>query len=202
MSAMPRRLTGLVGGCLAAMGLMGNAAAGPLDPPDYQKAFSCSACHGFAGNSQTNTMPILAGMAPWYLKKAIADYTSGKRPAAEMEPYAKMVDILGVDAVAAYFAAQPRQPSPIKVDPVAVERGRTASAQCVVCHGPNGKGDPSKGIPDITGQPPGYLQVQMLKFKSDTRSPGDPALKALKALMATIPDPTLADLAAYYSSLR
>ncbi len=184
------------------MGLMGNAAAGPLDPPDYQKAFSCSACHGFAGNSQTNTMPILAGMAPWYLKKAIADYASGKRPAAEMEPYAKMVDILGVDAVAAYFAAQPRQPSPIKVDPAAVERGRTASAQCVVCHGPNGKGDPSKGIPDITGQPPGYLQVQMLKFKSDTRSPGDPVLKALKALMATIPDPTLADLAAYYSSLR
>jgi cytochrome c553 len=113
-----------------------------------------------------------------------------------------MVDVLGVDEVASYFAAQPRQPSPITLDPAAVERGRAASTPCVVCHGANGKGDASRGIPDITGQPPGYLGAQMLKFKADTRSPGDPALKALKALMATIPDPTLADLAAYYSSLR
>jgi cytochrome c553 len=178
------------------------AAAGPLDPPGYQKAFSCSACHGFAGNSKTDTTPILAGMAPWYFKKAVADYASGKRPAAEMEPFAKMIDVLGVDEVASYFAAQPRQPSAVRLDPAAVERGRAASTPCVVCHGPNGKGDASKGIPDIAAQPPGYLRVQMLKFKADTRSPGDPALKALKTLMATIPDPTLADLAAYYSSLR
>jgi cytochrome c553 len=119
-----------------------------------------------------------------------------------MEPFAKMVAILSVDEVAAYFAAQPRQPSPIKLDPAAVERGRVASAPCVVCHGPNGKGDAGRGIPDITGQPPGYLQLQMVKFKNDTRSPGDMALKALKSLMATIPDATFADLAAYYSSLR
>ena len=129
-------------------------------------------------------------MAPWYFKKAIADYASGKRPAAEMEPFAKMIDVLGADDVANYFAAQPRQASAITLDPAAVERGRAASTACVVCHGPNGKGDAGQGIPDITGQPPGYLRAQMLKFKADTRSPGDPALKAVKALMATIPDPT------------
>jgi len=182
--------------------MAGAVTAGPLDPPGYQKAFSCSACHGFAGNSQTATTPILAGMAPWYFKKTIEDYASGKRPAAEMEPFAKMVTILSVDEVAAYFAAQPRQPTPIKLDPAAVERGRVASAPCVVCHGPNGKGDANRGIPDITGQPPGYLQLQMLKFKADTRSPNDPALKALKTLMATIPETSFGDLAAYYSSLR
>jgi len=189
-------------GLVASMVVTGGAAAGPLDPPGYQKAFSCSACHGFAGNSQTDTTPILAGMATWYFKKAIADYASGKRPAAEMEPFAKMVNSLGVDEVATYFAAQPKQPTTVKLDPAAVERGRVASAPCVVCHGQSGKGDASKSIPDITGQPPGYLRLQMLKFKADTRSPQDPALKALKTLMATIPDATLADLAAYYSSLR
>jgi len=185
-----------------AVALAARAEAGPLDPPGYQKAFSCSACHGFAGNSRTDTTPILAGMAPWYLKKAIADYASGKRPAAEMEPFAKMVEVLGVDEVASYFAAQPRQASAIRLDPAAVERGRVASAACVVCHGQNGKGDASKGIPDIAGQPPGYLQIQMLKFKADTRSPGDAPLKALKALMTTTSDSTIADLAAYYSNLR
>jgi cytochrome c553 len=201
MNATGRWLVGIVGLALAGL-LPWRAAAGPLDPPGYQKAFSCSACHGFAGNSKTDTTPILAGMPAWYFKKSIADYASGKRPAAEMEPFAKMIDVLGVDAVAAYFAAQPRQPSPIRLDPGAVERGRGAAGQCVVCHGQNGKGDASKGIPDISGQPPGYLLAQMLKFKADTRSPGDPALKAVKTLMATIPDSTLVDLAAYYSSLR
>jgi hypothetical protein len=39
-------------------------------------------------------------------------------------------------------------------------------------------------------------------FKADRRSPGDEALKALKALMKTLPDAQADDLAAYYSSLR
>jgi hypothetical protein len=42
----------------------------------------------------------------------------------------------------------------------------------------------------------------MLLFKHDRRSPGDPTLKAQKTLLQTIPDDTLADLAAYYSSVR
>jgi cytochrome c553 len=178
------------------------AAAGPLDHPGYSKAFSCSACHGFAGNSRSNTMPILAGTSPAYMKKALGDYASGKRPSPEMEPYAKMALALGVDDEAAYFAAQTKVPTAIVADPAAVTRGRSASQQCIVCHGQAGKGDPSRNIPDLTAQPPGYLQSQMLLFKADRRSPGDEALKALKALMKTIPDEQLADLAAYYSSLR
>jgi cytochrome c553 len=177
------------------------AAAGPLDHPGYSKAFTCSACHGFAGNSRSATMPILAGMNAAYVKKALQDYASGKRVSPEMEPYAKMAVQLGVDDVASYFASQTKIPTPLAPDSAAVARGRTASQPCVVCHGA-GKGDPSKGVPDLTGQPAAYLQSQMLLFKADRRSPGDEALKALKALMKTIPDEQFADLAAYYSSLR
>jgi cytochrome c553 len=178
------------------------AAAGPLDHPAYVKAFSCSACHGFAGNSQSGTMPILAGMNAGYLKKALQDYASGKRVSPEMEPYSKMAVQLGVDDVAAYFASQTKQPTPVAVNPAAVTRGREASEPCVICHGPAGKGDASKGVPDLTGQPAPYLQSQMLLFKADRRSPGDETLKALKTLMKSIPDEQFADLAAYYSSLR
>lgn len=186
---------------LLVVGIAGSAIADPRTP-GFAKAFSCSACHGFAGSSSSDTLPILAGMRADYLKKAIQDYASGKRPSAEMEPYAKMVVELGLDDVAQYFASQKRQPTPIKVDPAAVARGKAASAQCVICHGPEGKGDPAKGVPDLTGQPPGYLRNQMLLFKQDRRSPGDEALKALKALMRTIPDEQFGDLSAYYSSLR
>ncbi|MBI4628547.1 MAG: hypothetical protein HY729_07550, partial [Candidatus Rokubacteria bacterium] len=65
-----------------------------------------------------------------------------------------------------------------------------------------GKGDPAKGVPDLTGQPAGYLKAQMLLFKTDKRSPGEPSLSALKALMKTMSDDQFADLAAYWSSQR
>jgi cytochrome c553 len=190
-------------GLMIVLAVAGPAAAGPLDTPGAPQALVCSACHGFAGQSRSNTMPILAGIAPWYFKKAIQDYAAGKRPSPEMEPYAKMVLQSGVDDIAAYFAAQARTPSPVKPDdPSAVERGRAAAVQCTVCHGVSGKGDPSKGVPDLTGQPPGYLRHQMLLFKAERRSPGDEQLKAMKALMRTIPDAQIADLAAYWSSVR
>ncbi len=182
----------------------GGAHAGPLDAPGATKALTCSACHGFGGNSPSDTMPILAGMSPAYFKKAIQDYATGKRPSPEMEPYSKMVIEFGVADVAAYFASQKRQPTPIRVDPLAAAQGKAASVQCVICHGPEGKGDPTRfiAIPDLTGQPPGYLKNQMLLFRAERRSPGDETLKALKALMREIPEETLNDLAAYYSSLR
>jgi cytochrome c553 len=188
---------------LIAMLLVAGAAdAGPLDHPGYAKAFTCSACHGFGGASRSDAMPILAGMNAQYLKKALQDYAAGKRVSPEMEPYAKMAIQLGVDDVAAYFASQPRVSTPVKADTAAVSRGRAAATACAQCHGADGRGDPAKQIPDLRGQPPGYLRSQMLQFKADARSPGDPQLKAIKALMKTIPDGTFADLAAYYSSLR
>jgi cytochrome c553 len=147
-------------------------------------------------------MPIIAGQDAAYLKKQIADYAAGKRPSAEMEPYAKQVLNLGVDDVAAYFASRRREPTPVPSPADAVARGRSAAAQCAICHGPQGQGDAAKLIPSLAGQAPGYLREQMLLFKQDRRSPGDPALTALKALMKSIPDETFGDLAAYYSSLR
>ena len=189
-------------GMFLAATVSGPAAAGPLDQPGYAKALTCTACHGAGGNSKSDTMPILAGMAPAYFQKQIESYVNGQRPSPEMEPYAKMVRELGVDDIARYFAGQKMDPTPVSVSGDAVARGRAASAQCVICHGPDGKGDPARLIPSLAGQPPGYLRDQMLLFKQDTRNPGDAALAAVKALMRTIPDDTYADLAAYYSSLR
>lgn len=189
-------------GFIALLLVAGAAEAGPLDHPGYAKAFSCSACHGFAGASQSDAMPILAGMNAQYLKKALEDYAAGKRVSAEMEPYAKMAMELGVDDVAAYFASQQRVSTSIVADSAAIARGRTAAGACASCHGADGRGDAAKQIPDLRGQPPGYLRNQMLLFKADTRSPGDAQLKAIKTLMKSVPDATLADLAAYYSSLR
>jgi cytochrome c553 len=178
------------------------ATAGPLDQPGYAKASTCSACHGFAGNSRVEAVPILAGLTPAYFKKAIEDYAAGKRVSPEMEPFAKQVKLLGVDEVAAYFAAQRREPSPVRADRAAVERGRAGAAQCAACHGSDGRGDPAKLVPAIAGQPEVYLRNQLLLFKTDKRSPGDAELSKMKAVLKAIPDAALGDVAAYYSSLR
>jgi cytochrome c553 len=200
MRALTRWLLGSIG--CASLVFVVSAGAGPLDSPGAQKALVCSACHGFGGNSRGDTIPILAGADAAYLKKALSDYAAGRRPSPEMEPYAKMAAHFGVDEITAYFASQPRQPTPVKADPAAVQRGRAAAGQCAVCHGADGKGDRAKMIPDLTGQPPGYLRNQLLLFKSNQRSPADEPLKAAKLLIATLPEETLADLAAYFSTLR
>jgi cytochrome c553 len=141
-------------------------------------------------------------MAPAYFKKAIADYAAGRRPSPEMEPYAKMTAQFGVDEIAAYFAAQKRQATAVPASAAAAARGKAAAAPCAACHGARGGGDATKLVPALAGQPPGYLENQMQLFKLDQRSPGDPALAAQKKLLKALPDDALADLAAYYSSLR
>jgi cytochrome c553 len=177
-------------------------AAGPLDDPAFAKIITCAACHGANGNSSSDMIPIIAGLDPAYFKRQIENYAAGKRPSPEMEPYAKEIQFLGLDQIAAYFAAQKRLPSPIRTSAEAVAKGKTVAAQCVICHGPDGKGEAARLIPGIAGQPPGYLVQQMLLFKADTRDPGDPMLAAKKALMKIIPDSQFFELAAYYSSLR
>ena len=177
-------------------------AAGPLDTPGFAQTITCSACHGQNGNSRSDMMPIIAGLDQAYFKRQIENYAAGRRPSPEMEPYAKQIQFLGLDQIAAYFNAQKRQPTLIRVAPAAVAKGKVAAAQCVICHGEDGKGDASRLIPGLAGQPPGYLAQQMLLFKQDTRDPGDPLLAAKKALMRTIPDSQFTELAAFYSSLR
>jgi cytochrome c553 len=173
----------------------------PFETP-AARVVTCAACHGVNGNSKSDAMPIIAGMDAAYFKKQIQSYSTNGRPSPEMGPYAKQVLDIGVDVVAGYFAAQRMEPTPVKVDAAAVERGRVASTPCVICHGANGKGDAAKGIPSLAGQPPAYLREQIRLFKLDTRNPGDATIAAMKALMKTIPEGQEADLAAYYSSLR
>jgi cytochrome c553 len=177
-------------------------AAGPLDNPGFAKIITCSACHGQNGNSKSDMMPIIAGLDQAYFKRQIENYAAGKRPSPEMEPYAKEIQFLGLDQIAAYFAAQKREPTLIRVSSDAVAKGKVAAAPCAICHGNDGMGDAARLIPGLAGQPPGYLAQQMLLFKQDTRDPGDPLLAAKKAVMRIIPDNQFPEMAAYYSSLR
>ena len=200
MPAMKRFLAVTIG--LACGALAGTASAGPLDDPGFAKSLTCSACHGAAGNSRSDFMPIIAGMSPAYFKKQIEAYAGAKRPSPEMEPYAKMVLVLGVDEVARYFGEQKMQPTPIAVDAGAVARGRAAAAQCATCHGRGRQGQCRHAEPEPRRPAPGISPGADAALQAGQAQSGDAALKAMKAMMLTIPDGTFTDLAAYYSSLR
>ena len=112
------------------------------------KAITCSACHGAAGNSRSDAMPIIAGLDPAYFKRQMEAYAAGKRPSPEMEPYAKEVLDLGVDDIAAYFGRQKMEPTPIRVSPAAVERGRAAAAPVRALSRPGWQGRPRQADPE------------------------------------------------------
>src|SRR5260370_5003783 len=103
------------------------ATAGPIDTPGFTSAFSCSACHGRAGASRADAVPILAGMPAWYLKKAIDDYAAGRRPSPAVEPFSKIGKTPGADEVAGYFAPQPREGAQSKLAGAAIVNRRLAS---------------------------------------------------------------------------
>jgi cytochrome c553 len=197
-------LIALMGATLVLTLAVPGVEAGPLDSPGAQKSLVCSACHGFAGNAPGNTVPVIAGMAPSFFKKAIKDYAEGKRPSSEMEPYSKYVIQTGLDEIADYFAAQKKTPRPAaKADAKSISRGATLATQCAACHGPKGEGDAERAFPALQGQPTGYLQAQMALFGSDKRKLDDAAAddnkkRIFKGLGAN----DIADLAAYYSTLK
>ena len=73
--------------------------------------------------------------------------------------------------------------------------GKTKSATCVACHGPEGKGVAPN--PALAGKPQAQ-QIQALKdYKSGTR-----ANPIMKGITASLSDQDMEDLSAYYSSLK
>ncbi len=86
-----------------------------------------------------------------------------------------------------------------------VARGKTISMQgngagaiaCMVCHGPDGKGNAAAGFPHIAGLNAGYLGKQLHDYASETRK--NPVMKPMASSMT---DDDISAVAAYYESLK
>jgi len=78
-------------------------------------------------------------------------------------------------------------------DPAA---GKAISTPCAACHGPNGEGKPSLG-PKLTGKSEDELLQALKDYKSGKK---DNAM--MKAPAANLTDQDMANLAAYYASLK
>ncbi|ARJ41057.1 cytochrome C554 [Pantoea alhagi] len=77
--------------------------------------------------------------------------------------------------------------------------GQEKSAACQACHGAEGKASVSL-YPNLAGQNADYLQHALQAYKKGERSGGQ--AEVMKAFVSGLSDEDMANLAAYYQSLK
>ncbi len=168
--------------------------AGAQPAPD--KLAVCTACHGANGVPTDPSIPVIAGQQEGYLYVELRDFKLGNRRSEIMQPVAAGLEKAGMQALAAWFAAQPwpdlKQPSASVVQTHQAEV-LIGSVVCESCHAAGFKG--SGMIPRIAGQSAAYLRATMAAFRGGARAnnPGMTAvlknatnsdIEALAALLA------------------
>lgn len=180
----------------------GNVAAGQT------KALMCAGCHGPDGNSAVPTYPKLAGQSAAYIEKQLTDFKSGKRQNAIMSGMAAGLSPQDIKNVAAYFSSQHTAPGTAQgtAQQIAlgqkIYRGGNREERvpaCMSCHGPSGAGVPPK-FPRVGGQWAGYVQAQLLAFRSGTRA-NDPA-GMMRTIASRMSHDEIAAVSQYIAGLR
>lgn len=91
-----------------AMGQTVDQASAPASPHVRSMAATCAACHGTDGHAvDGESMVALAGYPRAALVAQMRAFRDGGRPATVMHQIARGYTDAQVDALAAYFAAQP-----------------------------------------------------------------------------------------------
>lgn len=77
-----------------------------------------------------------------------------------------------------------------------IEKGKAKSSSCVGCHGVNGiSAIPT--FPNLAGQKAAYTAAQLKAFKDGTRKNA-----TMASMVLQLTDQDMADIAAYYESLK
>ncbi|AZF05563.1 c-type cytochrome [Pseudomonas sp. R5-89-07] len=172
----------LVGGALWL--LLGNAYALDgnkifTDGGSRPGAMPCVACHGADGLGLAAAgFPRLAGLSAQYVSKQLADFASGARSNAVMQPLAKALTEAEIaalsDAVAVMpaplTAKAPRSLMPENpVEKLALQGAwERQIPACASCHGPGGVGV-GDAFPPLAGQPAAYLAAQLNAWQNGAR---------------------------------
>lgn len=167
--------------------LAGTAQAGAnVDP----LARTCNGCHGVGGVSVSGPMPSIGGLPREYLKRIMKEWKYGERTAITMDRIVKGFSDDQIDALADYFSRQHWVPSPQAAPPVLLAKGKTvAGDDCRDCHGLTGN-DPDVGVPRINGQWAQYMDLELMKYRSDDfKMPRGKMKKAARHLKAGETEP-------------
>ncbi|MGI9222415.1 MAG: c-type cytochrome [Woeseiaceae bacterium] len=159
-------------------------------------AYSCLGCHGIDGYRNaypSYRVPKLGGQKEAYLVAALQGYRDGTREHPTMNAQSASLSDEDIKATAGYLAT-------LGTDTVAgggSDGTSFAPAQtCVACHGQNGI-SVSPGWPTLAGQHEDYLEHSLKQYRDGGRKD-----QVMGPLAAGLDDATIAQLAAYFASLK
>jgi len=142
---------------------------------------TCGTCHGVRGVSQQPKYPRLAAQNPGYLAAQLRAFRGQQRGDPDAIGYmwgmSASLEDSTIDALAAYYAAQPAG-APLKSGTSAnvgrgreiYEKGVEASGvpACSACHGPDAHG--IADFPRLAGQHAQYVMKQLASFQNNMRN--------------------------------
>lgn len=190
---------------LVACAWLGAAWAANAAPPALHLQL-CAACHGPGGNSVLPDNPKLAGMDAAYLMRQLADFKSGKRASPIMGQIVATLDNDSLRPVAEYYSEQKPAPG-TSSDAALAAAGKliftdgivaTAVPDCGSCHGNDGSGDAK--YPRLAGQHAGYVERQLLAFKSGERK--NDAKGVMAAVAQRMSETEIRAVAQYLAGLK
>jgi cytochrome c553 len=183
--------------------IVGDAKAGET------KSATCGACHGLDGNSASSQYPKLAGQHEQYIARQLTLIKTMKREAAVMMGFAAALSEQDMHDLGAYFATKISTPGvtddKLKVRGQALYRGgdkNVGAPACMACHGPDGRGNPAAGYPQLGGQYADYISAK-LKDWHDGKSWGDDEhAKIMPAISMRLSADDIAALSSYIEGLH
>lgn len=194
----------LLAGTAVADGLVdGDAEAGKA------KAITCGACHGADGNSVNPVWPSLAGQHATYTLNQLRAFKDGSRSEPLMLGQVMMLSDEDMKNLAVYYAELPAAAKAV-ADPSLLDRGQrlyrggdreNASAACIACHGPTGRGNPAASYPSLKGQYATYTAMQLRAYANGTRKSDDPT-KVMRDIAATLSEEDIVAVSSYIQGLQ
>jgi cytochrome c553 len=177
--------------------VLAGAAQAAGDPAAGKTKFAtCTGCHAIPGYTNaypTYHVPRLGGQHPDYVIAALKAYQAGERQHPTMHANAFSLDERDMQDIAAYLASfkPAAAPYPVRGDAAA---GKTKSATCAACHGPDGNGNIPL-YPRLAGQYEDYLHKILKDYQSGARKN-----VVMKGIATPLSAQDIADLAAYFAS--
>ena len=186
----------LVGSAFLLMCVGGQASSGDM-AEGFRLSQTCAGCHGTAGASPGNTIPIIGGQTASYLSDSMHAYKSDERKFYVMNIIAKAFSDSEIAAISSWFASKPWVNTGTSVKSSVGTAGKNLAITCAECHGASGEG--TELGPRISGQPATYMIKVMGEYKAGSRANAN-AMQM--AIAATLSEDDIEALAHYYAGLR
>lgn len=173
------------------------------------KVATCAACHGMDGNPASSQYPKLAGQHESYIARQIVLFKSHKRDNPIMMGFAMPLSDQDMHDIGAYFSAKTSLPG--VADTKLVQRGealyrggdqKSGMPACMACHGPDGRGNPGAGYPQLAGQFADYLTLKLKDWHSGKTWGDDDRARIMPAIARNLSDDDIAALASYIEGLH